>query len=99
LTFIPNSPGASTIGIGRAVPHAKELSLEMQMSSGVGGQTTAHWAIMVRVRPGDPDWDALPGFGISVPEMLAGLEPPQAVAETCRPERAGFDQPGVRRNF
>lgn len=79
LTFIPDSRGSSTIGIGRAVPHGAEWSLEMQMSTGSGGQTTAHWAFMVRVRPGDPSWDSLPGFGISVPEMLAGLETPRVV--------------------
>jgi hypothetical protein len=77
LTFVPVSTGSTTTGIGRAVPYRGEWSLEMQMTSGSSGQTMAHWAHMVRVRPGDPEWDSLPGFGGSVPEMLEGLEPPQ----------------------
>lgn len=80
LTFIPDSGGSSTIGIGRAVPHGSGWSLEMQMSTGSSAQTTAHWAYMVRVRPGDPNWDSLPGFGLSVPEMLAGLKPPEVAS-------------------
>jgi|SRR6185436_372177 len=76
LTFIPDSQGSATIGIGRAVRHQAEWSLEMQMSSGAGSQTTAHWAYMMRVRPDDPSWSSLPGVGLSVPEMLVGLEPP-----------------------
>jgi hypothetical protein len=77
ITFIPNSRGSNTIGIGRAVPHETLWSLEMQMSTGSSSQTTSHWATMVRVRPGDPYWDSLPGFGISVPEMLEGLTAPE----------------------
>jgi hypothetical protein len=78
LTFIPSiasSSQSATIGLGRAVPHRDEWSLEMQMSSG-NQERTAHWAYMVRVQPGDPSWDSLPGIGLSVPQMLAGLEPP-----------------------
>ncbi len=76
LTFIPVSAGSITTGIGRAVPHETGWSLEMQMATGSHAQTTAHWAYMVRVQEGDPYWDFLPGFGLSVPEMLAGLNPP-----------------------
>lgn len=76
LTFIPDSRGSSTIGIGRAVPYGTGWSMEMQMSTGAGSQTTLHWAYMVRVQPGDPSWDSLPGVGLSVPEMLEGLQPP-----------------------
>ena len=77
LTFIPTSGGSSTIGLGRIVPHGDRRAFEMQMSTGTGSQTTAHWAFMVPVEPGDPNWDSLPGFsGLSVTEMLDGLEPP-----------------------
>ena len=37
----------------------------------------AHWAYMVPVRPDDPSWHSLPGVGLSVPEMLEGLVPPE----------------------
>jgi hypothetical protein len=80
ITFIPDSRGSNTIGIGRAVPNDSEWSLEMQMSTGSSSQTTSHWATMVRVRPDDPYWDSLPGFGVSVSEMLEGLEPPEVAA-------------------
>lgn len=77
LTFIQSSGGSSTIGLGRIVPFEAALAFEMQMSTGVGAKTTAHWAFMVQVRPGDPSWDSLPGFtGLSVEQMLEGLEPP-----------------------
>jgi hypothetical protein len=77
LTFIPVSPGSATIGFGRAVSHGTEWSLEMQMFTGSSAQTNAHSATMVRVRPDDPSWSSLPGIGLSVPEMLEGLEPPE----------------------
>ena len=77
ITFLPGSRGSATIGLGRAVPHGAEWALEMQMSSGSTQQPTLHWAYMIQVRPGDPEWDSLPGVGISVPEMLEGLEPPE----------------------
>jgi hypothetical protein len=76
LTFIPVSRGPDTLGIGRVVLHGAEPSFEMQMSTGSGAQTNAHWAYMVPVRPDDPSWHSLPGIGLSVPEMLEGLEPP-----------------------
>jgi hypothetical protein len=79
LTFVADAALTSrsaTIGIGRAVPRDGSWSLEMQMSSG-SRERTAHWAYMVRTQPGDPSWTSLPGIGLSVPEMLEGLEPPQ----------------------
>ena len=54
LSFIAEPWGSSTIGIGWAVSHGSEWSLEMQMSTGSWSQTTAHWSFMIRVRPGDP---------------------------------------------
>lgn len=80
LTFISTGrSGSATIGIGRTVPHEHGWSFEMQMSTG-DRTRTAHWAWMVQTRPGEPSWDSLPGFGISVPEMLEGTEAPQAPA-------------------
>jgi len=77
LTFIPTSGGSPTIGLGRIVPFEAGHAFEMQMSTGSGSQTNAHWAFMVPVRPGDSSWDSLPGFeGLSVDTMLEGLEPP-----------------------
>ena len=80
LTFIPGNASSSrsaTTGIGRAIEHKNNWSLEMQMSSS-NDERTAHWAYMTRVQPGDASWESLPGVGISVPEMLEGCEPPQA---------------------
>lgn len=79
LTFIPSQASSSrmaTIGIGCAVRHRGDWSLEMQMSSG-NDTRTAHWAYMTRVRPDDASWESLPGVGLSVPQMLNGCEPPQ----------------------
>ncbi len=79
ITFIPcgvSSSGQATVGIGSAVPHGDQWSLEMQMSTG-SGKTTAHWAYMTQVKPDDPSWKSLPGVGISVPQMLQGCEPPR----------------------
>lgn len=42
-------------------------------------ERTAHWASMMQTRPGDPSWDALPGVGLSVPEMLEAMDPPKVV--------------------
>lgn len=78
LTFISSQSGSATIGIGRAVPHQKGWSLEMQMSSG-DRRETAHWAYMLQTRPGEPAWDSLPGVGLSVPQMLEDCEVPQAI--------------------
>lgn len=81
LTFIPTSGGSPTIGLGRIVPFEGGQSFEMQMSTGIGSKTTAHWAFMVQVRPDDPSWGSLPGFdGWSVEQMLDGLEPPATAA-------------------
>ena len=80
LTFIPSkatSSKSATIGIGCAVEHRNQWSLEMQMSSG-NDERTAHWAYMSQTQPGEPSWESLPGVEISVPEMLKGCERPQA---------------------
>ena len=77
FTFVPQVPGAATtVGVGRAVPRGGGWSLEMQMST--GSDVTLHWAYMLPVTPADPEWDSLPGAGISVTQMLEGCEVPQA---------------------
>jgi len=79
ITFIPGRASSSrpaTTGVGRAVPHNNNWSLEMQMSTG-SSKTTAHWAYMTQVKPEDPSWKSLPGVGISVPQMLQGCQAPQ----------------------
>lgn len=75
LTFIQKS-GSVVIGLGELVQRGAEWAFEMQMSTTLRTKTTAHWAYMIQVQPGDPDWDSLPGVGLSVPDMLDGLEPP-----------------------
>jgi hypothetical protein len=83
LTFVPDAALTSrsaTIGIGRAVEHDGSIALAMQMSTGTL-ERTAHWAYMMQTKPGDPSWDALPGMGVSVPEMLDGMDPPQLAPE------------------
>lgn len=84
LTFITGSDSV-VIGLGDLAQRDGGWAFEMQMSTTSGSRTTAHWAYMVQVRPGDPAWDSLPGTGLSVSEMLDGLEPPAVEP----PERAG----------
>jgi len=78
LTFVEVSGSSSepTVGLGRLVEKAGQRSFEMQMSSGTGDPLTAHWAYMMQTREGEPSWEKLPGVGLSVPEMLAGIDPP-----------------------
>lgn len=81
LTFVADAALTSrsaTIGIGRAIEHEGGVALEMQMSTGTL-ERTAHWAYMRQTRPGDPSWNALPGVGLSVPEMLDGMDPPKVL--------------------
>lgn len=79
LTLLSSQSGSATIGIGQTVRHGQGWSFEMQMSTGDRNRT-AHWAYMMQTRPGEPSWHSLPGFGISVPEMLEGMEPPESPA-------------------
>jgi hypothetical protein len=82
LTFVPGAALTSrsaTIGLGRAIEHEGGIALEMQMSTGIL-ERTAHWAYMTQTKPGDSSWDALPGVGLSVPEMLDGMNPPQVTS-------------------
>jgi len=78
LTFVENSGRSSgpTVGVGRIVEKEGRRSFEMQMSTGTGDPLTAHWAYMMQTRKGEPSWEKLPGVGLSVPEMLGGIDPP-----------------------
>jgi hypothetical protein len=78
IAFI-RSAVASTVGTGRMTSHQEKPSFEMQMSSGPGAAVTLHWAYMMQVRPGDPEWTCLPGTGVSVESMVSGIEPPAPV--------------------
>lgn len=81
MTFVPDAARSSrlaTIGIGHVIEREGGVAFEMQMSTG-SSERTAHWAHMLQTKPGDPSWDSLPGVGLSVPEMLDGLEPPTIV--------------------
>ena len=78
ITFI-RSAVATTIGTGRGTVHQEKPSFEMQMSSGPGAAPTVHWAYMMQVRPGDPEWTCLPGAGVSVEFMVGDIEPPAPV--------------------
>jgi hypothetical protein len=78
IAFI-RSAVSTTIGTGRVTVHMEKPSFEMQMSSGPGAVLTVHWAYMMQVRPGDPEWTCLPGAGVSVESMVGGIEPPAPV--------------------
>ncbi|HEX4965682.1 MAG TPA: hypothetical protein VF173_33030 [Thermoanaerobaculia bacterium] len=74
VTFI-RSAVSDTVGTGRVTTRQEKPSFEMQMSSGPGAALTVHWAFMVQVRPGDPEWTCLPGAGVSVEAMVGDIEP------------------------
>jgi hypothetical protein len=52
---------ALTIGAGALVEIAGEPAFLMQMASGTGAVTIAHWAYMLQAEPGDAAWADLPG--------------------------------------
>lgn len=79
ITFVPSSSRSSepTAGVGRIVEHEGQRTFEMQMSSmASNSRLVAHWAYMMQTHEGEPSWESLPGLGISVDEMLAGIDPP-----------------------
>ncbi|HEX4964610.1 MAG TPA: hypothetical protein VF173_27605 [Thermoanaerobaculia bacterium] len=78
VTFI-RSAVSDTVGTGRVTSRQEKPSFEMQMSSGPGAALTVHWAFMVQVRPGDPEWTCLPGAGVSVEAMVGDIEPPTPI--------------------
>lgn len=76
ITFL-SSPVSTTIGTGRTVARDGKTAFEMQMSSGPASSLVVHWAYMLQVQPGDPEWDDLPGAGVSVEAMVGDITPPQ----------------------
>ena len=80
ITFVPSSSRSSqpTVGVGRIVEHEGQLTFEMQMSTmASNSRLLAHWAYMMQTREGEPSWENLPGVGMSVEKMLAGIDPPE----------------------
>lgn len=51
------------------------------MSSGSGVSLTVHWAYIIQVTQDDPEWECLPGAGVSVEAMVGYIEPPQPVGK------------------
>lgn len=76
FTFIPQGPGQTTTGTGRLRQTDSGWAFEMQMSTDRLRARLIHWADMLPIRPEDPDWDALPGVGLSVPDLLDGARYP-----------------------
>lgn len=74
LTFTPRDPDARTTvtqGMGEMRLKNGQWTMENQMSSGPSALLQIiHWAYMVQTRPGDRNWQSLPGLGISVPDFL-----------------------------
>lgn len=82
ITFAPSqsSVPTTTTGFGKITPHHGQPSFEMQVSSGPASNMLVHWAYMVKVEPGEPAWEYLPGTRTSVEYMVGGIEPPEPVA-------------------
>lgn len=83
VTFL--TPASTTTGTGRMIttPEGKP-AFEMQMASGPGTPLVVHWAYMLQVTPSDPEWNDLPGAGVSVEAMLEGITPPEPRREAAR---------------
>lgn len=79
ITFL-QSALSTTIGTGCMTVHRGQQSFEMQMSSGPTVALVVHWAYMMQVEPGDPQWEKLPGAGVSVEAMVGDIEPPEPVS-------------------
>ncbi|MEW6732811.1 MAG: hypothetical protein AB1489_15905 [Acidobacteriota bacterium] len=76
ITFV-QSAVTTTVGTGRVTVHQGKQSFEMQMSSGPGAGLVVHWAYMMQIEHGDPEWKNLPGVGVSVEDMIGDIEPPK----------------------
>jgi hypothetical protein len=76
--------GEPTIAVGVLEGAGAQARFIMQMSSGRAAGLAVHHATMLPVREGDPAWDQLPGAGVSVSELLAGIKPPQVRRGTAR---------------
>lgn len=87
ITFV-RSAASTTVGTGCLRGDGGSARFVMQMSSGPGSALVVHWAQMLQVAPGDPEWECLPGAGISVPAMVDGIAAPQ-----CAPEQPPRQRP------
>jgi hypothetical protein len=82
LTFIrtgAQASGSATIGTGKLLMSDGASRFLMQMSSG-NSDRTLNWAEMLQTSPGETSWASLPGAGISVEQMLKGIDPPSFAA-------------------
>ena len=59
-----------TIGIGSMVLKNLQWTMVNQMSTGASAMQIGHWAYMLRTRPGQSSWNALPGVNMSVPDFM-----------------------------
>jgi hypothetical protein len=75
ITF-RSGAGAPTVAIGSIDGKPKKAQFSMQMSSGAPAGLVVHWAHMLQVREGDPEWTDLPCVGASVDAVLAGVAAP-----------------------
>lgn len=83
---------ALTIGSGELLTLAGEPAFLMQMASGNGAVTIAHWAYMLGAAQGDAAWNDLPG---TVPRGMDELFRAGATAGSTVP---GVDATGNRRD-
>ena len=60
-----------TTGTGDMTRTPDGWAFVMQMATGSDTRQVAHWAAMTQCREGQPCWNALPGTGASIPDMLA----------------------------
>jgi hypothetical protein len=79
ITFITGV--STTIGAGELTTHRGAPSFAMQMSTGPSSAMVVHWAYMLQVKPGDPEWNKLPGAEISVEAMVGDIEAPNPADE------------------
>lgn len=61
---------------GRMTQFQNQTCFEMQVSAGSDRLLTLHWAYMKQINQHDPQWHRLPGAGVSMEEMLAGVANP-----------------------
>lgn len=86
------SIGGTTQGSGSLTTLAGESAFLMQMTTGSGGVSLAHWAYMVQATPTDAAWADLPG---TVPR---GIEEVFRVGRTANSTVTGIDATGGNAN-
>jgi hypothetical protein len=70
----PKDPTTQVITIGDGTFHGRGAhpAFLMQMTSGTASASVTHWARMVPVTPGDPEWQSLPGYpATGVPDLAS----------------------------